>query len=93
MLLAVDVQSGAILGNELLKPDPSPEAMWSSIPASVADQLAEAEIMPEKVTAGSELLFRLLRPLVESLRFKLEHSQILPNLDPVKELLFQSVYE
>ncbi len=35
MLLTVDTQSGMILGNELLKPDPSMEAMWGSIPEAV----------------------------------------------------------
>jgi hypothetical protein len=93
MLLTVDAQSGMVLGNELLKPDPSLEAMWGSIPATVAHQLAGAGIVPEEVTVGSELLFQLLQPLAESLRFKLEQSQILPNLHPVKELLFQAIYE
>ncbi len=93
MLLTVDTQSGMILGSELLKPDPSPEAMWGSVPATVAHQLAGAGILPEEVTVRSELLFQLLQPLAESLRFKPEHSQILPNLHPVKEYLLQTVYE
>ncbi len=93
MMLTVDAQSGVVLGHELLKPDPSLEAMWGSIPVTVARQLAGAEIMPEEVTVGSELLFQLLQPLAAMLRFELQHSQILPTLHPVKELLFQSVYE
>jgi len=36
---------------------------------------------------------QLLQPLAESLRFELKQSQVLPNLHPVKELLFQTVYE
>jgi hypothetical protein len=93
MLLTVDAQSGMILGNAILTPDPSMEAMWGSIPANVAHQLARAGIMPEDVMVGSELLFQLLQPLAESLGFKLEQSQTLPNLHPVKELLLQTVYE
>jgi hypothetical protein len=93
MLLTVDAQSAMILGTELLKPDPSLEAMWGSIPATVAHELAEAGIVPEEVTVGSELLFYLLQPLAESLHFELKQSQILPNLHPVKEFLLQTVYE
>jgi hypothetical protein len=93
MLLTVDAQSGMILGNDILTPDPSVQAMWGSIPANVAHQLARVGILPEEVTVGSELLFQLLQPLAESLGFKLEQSQILPNLHPVKELLLQTVYE
>jgi hypothetical protein len=93
MLLTVDAQSSMVLGTELLKPDPSLEAMWGSIPASVARQLAAAGIVPEEISVGSDLLFQLLQPLAELLRFELEQSEILPNLHPVKELLFQTVYE
>ncbi len=60
------------------------------------DELGFVSVMGmlgERVTAGSELLFQLLQPLAESLRFKLEHSQVLPNLHPVKEYLLQTVYE
>ena len=93
MLLTLDTQSGAILGHEMLKPDPSPEAMWGSIPETVARQLVRAGLIPEEVTVGSELLFQLLQPLTESLHFELEQSLILPNLHPLKELLIQTVYE
>ncbi len=60
MLLTVDIQSGAILGNEMLKPDTSPEAMWGLIPETVGHQLAGAELVPEEVTVSSGLLFQLL---------------------------------
>jgi hypothetical protein len=49
--------------------------------------------VPEEISVGSDLLFQLLQPLAELLRFELEQSEILPNLHPVKELLFQTVYE
>jgi len=93
MLLTVKTQGGAILGHEMLKPDPSSQAMWSLIPETVAHQLAGAGLVPEEVTVGSELLFPLPQPLAESLRFELEQSRILPDLHPLKELLIQTVYE
>lgn len=91
MLLTVDTESGMILGNELLKPEPSLEAMWGSVPASAADGLIAVGMVPEKVTVGSELLFELLQPLAESAGFEIEQSQVLPTLHPVKEYLFQSI--
>jgi len=50
-------------------------------------------IVPEEVTVGSELLFQLLQPLAESLRFELKQPQTLSNLHPVKEFLLQTIYE
>lgn len=93
MLLAVDAQGGMILGNEMLQPEPSREAMWGSIPMQVAQQLAPLGRVPKKIAVGSELLFQLLEPLAESLGFQLTQSDDLPRLDAVKELLFQSFIE
>jgi len=93
MLLTVDTETGMIFGNELLKPEPSMEAMWGSIAGTVAQEFVGVGIVPEEVTVGSELLFQLLQPLAEALRFELEQSQILPNLHPVKEFLLQTIYE
>lgn len=89
MLLVVDAQSGLILGSEMLKPDPSLEVMWGLIPLNVAHQLARAGVVPREVVVHSELLFQLLQPLAESLRFKLQRSTVLPRLHSVKEFLFQ----
>ncbi|MGH3086646.1 MAG: DUF7309 domain-containing protein, partial [Rubrobacteraceae bacterium] len=44
MLLTVDAKSGMILGSELLAPLPSPEAMWGSVPETLADQLSAMEM-------------------------------------------------
>ena len=62
MLLTVDAVSGMILGSELLKPFPSQEAMWGSVPEDLADQLSGVGLLPEKVSVDSELLFQLLEP-------------------------------
>jgi hypothetical protein len=93
MLLMVEAGSGAPLGMDLLKPDPSLEAAWASIPATAADQLVKVGSVPRKVTAGSELLFELLHPLAEALNFELELSPVLPTLHPVKEFLLQTIYD
>jgi hypothetical protein len=91
MLLTVETQSSTTLGNEMLKSDPSPKAIWGSIPETVARQLARAGIIPEEVTVGSEFLFRLLEPLAWSLCFELKQPRILPNLHPLEGLLIQTI--
>ncbi len=89
MLLIVDAQSGAVLGHDLLTPDPSLEAMWGLIPEKVLYQLAGVGIVPKAVRVRSELLLQLLQPLAEELPFKVKQSETLPSLDSAKEFLFQ----
>jgi len=89
MLLMVAAQSGMIIGQEVLRPDPSLEAMWGLVPANVVSQLAQLKIVPKKIRVRSELLFQLLQPLAEELGLKLKQSRRLKNLDSVKEFLFQ----
>jgi hypothetical protein len=89
MLLTVESQSGAVLGHDLLTPDPSLEAMWGSIPEKVLSQLANVGIVPKAIQVRSELLLQLLQPLAEELRFKLKQSRTLPRLDPAKGFLLQ----
>ena len=89
MLMMVETQSGMILCNEMLTPEPSLRAMWGLVPQIVVHQLASAQIVPKEVTVASELLYQLLEPLAEMLRFKLKQSSTLPNLHPAKEFLFQ----
>ncbi len=91
MLLAVDTESAMILANELLTADPSLEDMWASVPQTVVDQFASTRLLPEKIVAGSELLYGLLHPISEYLGFDLEYSEDLPTLDQLRELLFQAI--
>ena len=76
----------------LLKPFPSQEAMWGSIPEGLADQLSGVDLLPEKVSVDSELLFQLLEPLA-GVGFELELSPSLPGLDKVRDDLLQTFGE
>lgn len=93
MLLTVDTGSGMVLGSELLAPDPSLEAMWGSVPENLADQLSKVELLPEKVSVDSELLFELLAPLAEEAGFELELAPSLSSLEQVREDLLQTFGE
>lgn len=89
MLLTVDVQSGLVIGTELLEPAPSLEAMWGSVPMKVAEQLAAGGIVPEEVIVDSGLLFQLLQLIAEIAGFEVTQSPVLPNLHPAKESLLE----
>jgi hypothetical protein len=87
VLLAVLAGSGVIILTEMLKPDPSLEAMWGTIPMHVASQLARAGIVPQEVQVRSTLLLQLLKPLADEVPFKLKRSHALRSLDSAKESL------
>jgi hypothetical protein len=88
-LMIVEAQSGVVLGTELLKPDPSLEAMWGQIPLHVVVKLARFGIVPAEVRVRSELVLQLLRPVAKELGFRLKRSDRLRRLDQAKEFLLQ----
>lgn len=89
MLLAIDSNSGLILGTELLKPEPSLEAMWGSLPSTLVSQFARLGILPSQISVRSPILFQLLQPLAEELGFELKATPVLPSLDQARESLLQ----
>lgn len=89
MLLTVEAQHGLVLGSEMLTPDPSLEAMWGQIPLYVVRQLARVGMVPGVVSVRSELLFQLLQPVAQELRFRLRQSDTLRSLDSAKGFLLQ----
>jgi hypothetical protein len=87
MLLTVEAQSGFVLGSELLNPEPTLENMWGQVPLYAVRHFAKLGIVPKEVSVRSGLLFQLLKPLAEELRFKLKPSRRLRTLDNAKESL------
>jgi hypothetical protein len=87
MLMAVEAQSGMVLGSEMMKPDPSLEAMWGLIPFTVASLFDSMDVVPGEVAVRSELLWQLLGRLAQELGFKLRQSFTLPALDAAKDFL------
>jgi hypothetical protein len=79
-----------VVGTDLLEPLPSLEAMWSSVPLAVTQQLTWLGLRPKRLTVDSELLYGLLQPLTEVSRFELELAPFLPALDEAKEALLEA---
>ena len=90
MLLTVDAGTGMVVGTDLLEPLPSLEAMWSSVPLAVTQQLTGLGLRPERLTVDSELLYGLLQPLAEASRFGLELASFLPALNEAREALLEA---
>ena len=90
MLMVVDAERGMILGSELLTPFPSQEAMRGSVPETIADRLSGMELLPQKISVDSDLLFALLQPLAEEAGFELELALSLPGLEAVREDLLET---
>lgn len=88
VLLVLDAQHGMILGQEMLQPQPSLQAMWGTIPLHLVQQLARIGVRPKEIKVRSPLLYQLLQPLTDELQFKLKQAPYLPAVDQVKELLF-----
>jgi len=89
ILLVIDGNSGLILGSEMLRPEPSLEEMWGSVPMTLVSQFARVGIVPSQISVRSPMLVQLLQPLVEELGFELKATSELPNLDQARESLLQ----
>ena len=87
LLLMVDGDSGIVLGSQLLTSDPTPEAMYGKVPATIARMLAEVNMRPAEVRVRSLVLYELVEILSEKLGFRLYHDEWLPSLETAKEYL------
>lgn len=81
-----------VLGNELLGPDPTLEAMYGAVPVTIVHQLARMGIVPSEIRARPALLCQLLQMLAEELGFEVLYSPELPSLDQAKEFLTQRFF-
>jgi hypothetical protein len=64
--------------------------MWGSVPETLTDRLSGVELLPEKISVDSDLLFALLEPLAEEAGFELELAPSLPSLEAVRENLLDT---
>ncbi len=85
--MAVEAQSGFVLGTELLTVETTLEEMWGTIPLHVVNQIALLGTVPRQVRVRTPLLMQLLKPLAEDLGFKLRQSKTLRSLDQAKRFM------
>lgn len=86
MLMLADHESGMILGVDLLTPLPTMEAMWSDVPATIVDKLAEG-FPPKEIHVKDDMLYLLLQPVAQELGFSLKKQSRLKEIDRAKREL------
>jgi len=91
ILLMVEAHSGMVVCVKLLPPLPTLEEMWRTVPAKVAEWLAENQLLPKKILVNSELMYKLLSYLNEEFDISLKQSESLPNLDDARASLLESI--
>jgi hypothetical protein len=81
LLMLVAAHSGEILGNDMLQPLPSLDAMRAEFPTKVAEHLLRLGVKPVKIAVRTVTTARLLAPLAEQLGILIKLSPRLPALD------------
>jgi uncharacterized protein DUF6930 len=81
LLMLADASSGVILGNDMLQPLPSLDAMRAEFPTKVAEHLLRLGVRPLRVAVRTETTARSLAPLAEELGIRIKISPRLPALD------------
>ncbi len=87
LLMVVESKSGMVVGHETFLADPSLEDMWGKVPGALVHQFSKTGIIPGEIRVRSGLLYALLQPIAEELRFRLRQNDYLPSLDEAKEEL------
>src|SRR5215510_6592717 len=87
LLMLVDASSGVILGNDMLQPLPSLDAMRAEFPTKVAEHLLRLGVRPLRVTVRTETIARSLAPLADELGIRIKLSPMLPALDEAMEFM------
>jgi hypothetical protein len=87
LLMLVDASSGVILGNDMLRPLPSLDAMRAEFPTKVAEHLLRLGVRPLRVAVRTETTARSLAPLADELGIRIKLSPTLPALDEAMEFM------
>ncbi|MBO0860315.1 MAG: hypothetical protein J2P21_17935 [Chloracidobacterium sp.] len=81
LLMLVEENSGAILGNDILQPLPSLDAMRAEFPIRVAGHLLRLGVKPLIIAVRSAMTLQSLAPLAEPIGIRIKQSPELPALD------------
>src|SRR4030095_9357302 len=87
LLMLVEASSGVILGNDMLQPLPSLDAMRAEFPTKVAEHLLRLGVRPLRVAVRTGTTARALAPLADELGIRIKLSPTLPALDEAMEFM------
>lgn len=91
MLLAVEGESGMILGFEMLDPSDGMLKMWSDIPQAVLEIFFDNEIVPETVWVQSPLIHLLVKSIFDQLGIEMKMVFDLPKLEEARMSMMMSL--
>lgn len=91
LLLFLDMNTGALLGTEILQPFPSLKAMQAELPIRVAALLTKAGQLPRSIAVRKPEIARLLQPLADELGLKLSLAVELQGIDKVADFLMSTM--
>lgn len=89
VLLLVESESGAIVGQDLLTVDESIGEMWSRVPSKLVDQLKTVGVRPARLIVLPGRMEAIMRPVAEVLGIELRVHRRLGSLDPAKKGLIE----
>ena len=87
LLMLVESASGVILGNDMLQPLPSLDAMRAEFSIKVAEHLLRLGVKPLRIAVRTETTARSLAPLADELGIRIKLSPALPALDEAMEFM------
>lgn len=90
MLLVADSENGLALGHELLTPTPSPEAMWATVPESLAGVFLKLKILPAKLLVSSVRMEQAAKTMATDLDIEITVTENMPHLNQIRRALFQN---
>lgn len=88
-LLVVNGDNGIIIGTEMLVPQPTLDAMYQTVPSTLAAQLIGAGFRPREMVLRSDLLLELLPGTAHSLGCSVREVEVFAYLDEAREGLLE----
>jgi hypothetical protein len=89
MLLIVDSKSGMILGQDLLRPEPTLEDMWGALPNKFFEQLLRQQMVPKEVKTYPGILSELIQLYAGDLQIRVKEVNKLRGLEEAKSAFLQ----
>jgi len=83
-LMAVDAESGFVLGVELVTVETTLEALWTEIPAKFLSMVQKAGIRPRTIAVRNPSLFMVMDHMCRELEIEIKPDSVLPALTHVR---------
>lgn len=90
LLLVVDSSLGIIMGNDLLRAEPTYDEMWNTIPFTVSGIFAKVNKIPKQIIVRTKRMHAILQPFTHQIGSTLIQKNDLPNIKKACESLMDT---